>query len=78
MPFYHSCCNMVILTQSQRYFAKKPLPTTTADIQNLATLMYDRMIKREEDAIEKLKQVIDFATKDECAWSSCHILTYNC
>ena len=44
------------------------LPKDVTDIEKLATLMYDRMIKREEEGIAKLRQVIDFATDDDCAF----------
>lgn len=35
----------------------------------MADEMYARMVKREDEAIEKLRQVIDFATDDDCEYS---------
>lgn len=53
-------------TSSQRYMVVNPLPKTSEGIQALADLIYERMLAREEEAVQKLKQVIDFATGDDC------------
>lgn len=44
----------------------EPLPKDTEGIKNLANLMYQRMLQREDEAVRKIKEVIDFATTDEC------------
>lgn len=49
----------------------KPLPKGPKEIQELTDQMYARMLKREEDAITKLRQVIEFATNDDCEYSTC-------
>ena len=45
---------------------------STKDIKVLAGELYNRMVAREEEAIEKIRRVIEFATNDDCgyhAWS---------
>ncbi|KAG2154770.1 ATP-dependent DNA helicase [Suillus clintonianus] len=49
-----------------RYKIVNPLPKEQEDIVNIAEMMYKRMLDREEEAIVKLRQVIDFAIDDEC------------
>ncbi|KAH7913025.1 ATP-dependent DNA helicase [Hygrophoropsis aurantiaca] len=49
-----------------RYKVLNPLPKTTEEIKAVAELMYQRMITREDEAIQKLQQVIEFATADDC------------
>lgn len=44
----------------------KELPKTAEAIKQLAGEMYLRMMQREEEDIEKLRQVIAFATDDDC------------
>lgn len=51
---------------TQRYAILSPLPKTLEGIQQLAELIYQRMLGREEEAVQKLQQVIDFATGDDC------------
>jgi hypothetical protein len=51
---------------SQRYLICKPLPKTAEEIENVTEMMYERMVTREDEAIEKLRQVIGFATSDDC------------
>jgi hypothetical protein len=51
---------------SQRYLICNPLPKTTEEIENVTEMMYKRMVSREDEAIAKLRQVIDFATSDDC------------
>lgn len=48
--------------------ATKPLPRALKDIKNLAEMMYQRMVAREEEAVEKIRQVIQFATTDDCGY----------
>ncbi|KAI0274720.1 ATP-dependent DNA helicase [Gloeopeniophorella convolvens] len=49
-----------------RYAVINPLPKSTEEIKNLATLLHQGMVKREEEAVEKLRSVITFATNDDC------------
>jgi hypothetical protein len=50
----------------QRYTVLKELPVTAEAIKQVAGDMYLRMLKREDEGIEKLRQVITFATDDDC------------
>jgi hypothetical protein len=59
----------VILKASQvrqRFKIFKRLPIDGAEFDNLVELIFQRMVKREDEAVAKLKQVIEFATGDEC------------
>ncbi|KIJ68526.1 hypothetical protein HYDPIDRAFT_24796 [Hydnomerulius pinastri MD-312] len=49
-----------------RYKVLNPLPNVVNEIQNLANLMYERMLGREEESVVKLRQVIEFTTNDDC------------
>ncbi|KIJ21817.1 hypothetical protein PAXINDRAFT_165198 [Paxillus involutus ATCC 200175] len=49
-----------------RYKVLNSLPKTVEEIQDVANLMYERMLGREEESITKLRQVIEFATNDDC------------
>ncbi|KAG1749921.1 ATP-dependent DNA helicase [Suillus paluster] len=49
-----------------RYKIVNPLPKELEEIVNITDMMYKRMLDREEEAIVKLRQVIDFATDDAC------------
>ncbi|KAF5385259.1 hypothetical protein D9615_001455 [Tricholomella constricta] len=49
-----------------RYAVLKPLPKDTAEIMRMAGKLHSRMLKREEEGIEKLRQVIEFATDQDC------------
>ncbi|KAF8846312.1 ATP-dependent DNA helicase [Paxillus ammoniavirescens] len=49
-----------------RYKVLNSLPKTVEEIQDVANLMYERMLDREEESIMKLRQVIEFATDDDC------------
>lgn len=42
------------------------MPKTTEEIKQIADDMYARMLKREDEAVQKLRQVIQFATDDDC------------
>ncbi|KAH8831382.1 ATP-dependent DNA helicase [Flagelloscypha sp. PMI_526] len=42
------------------------IPTTEADVKGLGKLLHDKMIFQEEDGIKRLKQVIEFATAENC------------
>ena len=53
---------------SQRFLVLEPLPKDTEGINNLTELMYQRMQSRENDAVRKIKEVIDFATTDDCVF----------
>lgn len=50
----------------QRYQVLKPLPKAPEEIQALADKLYAKMEFREEEAVQKLRQVIEFATGDDC------------
>ncbi|KAI0698422.1 ATP-dependent DNA helicase [Cerioporus squamosus] len=49
-----------------RYMVMKPIPKSAKDIKALADALYQRMVAREEEAIEKIRKVIEFATNDDC------------
>ncbi|KAI0053325.1 ATP-dependent DNA helicase [Auriscalpium vulgare] len=49
-----------------RFQILNPLPKTVEEIKNVAALLYEDMVKREDEAIEKLRRVITFATTDDC------------
>ncbi|KAL6309884.1 ATP-dependent DNA helicase [Sparassis latifolia] len=49
-----------------RYMINNPLPTSTDEIKSLADKMFQRMLDREEEAVQKLRQVTHFATNDDC------------
>ncbi|KAG1757650.1 ATP-dependent DNA helicase, partial [Suillus lakei] len=49
-----------------RYKIVNPLPKEKEEIVNITEMMYKRMLDKEEEAIVKLRRVIDFATDDEC------------
>jgi hypothetical protein len=51
---------------TQRYLICNPLPKTTNPIEDITDKMYQRMVAREDEAIQKLRQVIDFATGEDC------------
>lgn len=44
----------------------KPMPKGTKDIGALADQLYTGMIGRENEAVEKIRKVIEFATSDDC------------
>ncbi|KAH9950424.1 ATP-dependent DNA helicase [Amylocystis lapponica] len=51
-----------------RYYImpEKQLPKETKEIKALASKLFARMLAREEEAVQKLRQVITFATNDDC------------
>ncbi|KAI0651958.1 ATP-dependent DNA helicase [Trametes meyenii] len=49
-----------------RYMVIKPLSRNLKEVKDLATMMYQRMVAREDEAVEKIRQVIQFATADDC------------
>ncbi|KAI0756886.1 ATP-dependent DNA helicase [Daedaleopsis nitida] len=49
-----------------RYMVLKPMPKATKEIKNLADMIYQRMVTREDESIEKIRRVIEFATNDDC------------
>lgn len=53
----------------QRYLIRNPLPITVEEIDNVTEMMYQRMLAREEEAVQKIRQVINFATTDDCKQS---------
>ncbi|KAJ3475961.1 hypothetical protein NLI96_g11481 [Meripilus lineatus] len=60
---------LIITKPSQvryRYQVVEPLPKDPTNIGNLANLMHQRMLEREDKEIKKIKKVIDFATGRQC------------
>lgn len=53
-------------TADQRFQIVKPLPKTIAEQEAIAEEMYKGMVTREEDAVVRMKKVIEFATQEEC------------
>ena len=49
-----------------RYRVLKPLPTTAAEVLEIATDLYERLKKRQADEIIRFKAAVSFATKAEC------------
>ncbi|KAH9937035.1 ATP-dependent DNA helicase [Fomitopsis serialis] len=49
-----------------RYQVLKPLPKAPEEIQALADQLFTRMLAREEESVQKLRQVMEFATNDDC------------
>ncbi|KAF8078699.1 ATP-dependent DNA helicase [Lyophyllum atratum] len=49
-----------------RYAILKPLPKETEEIKKMARDLHSRMLQREEEGIAKIRQVIEFATDDDC------------
>ncbi|KAH9944291.1 ATP-dependent DNA helicase [Epithele typhae] len=49
-----------------RYMVLNAMPKSSKDIKSLATTMYQRMVGREEEAVEKIRKVIGYATADDC------------
>ncbi|EIN14131.1 ATP-dependent DNA helicase [Punctularia strigosozonata HHB-11173 SS5] len=45
---------------------RNPLPKNAAEVERLASEMHAKMVDREEEAIKKLRQVIEVATAEEC------------
>lgn len=45
---------------------KNPLPKDAEGITELADKIYVRMVERENEAVAKIQQVIQFATNDDC------------
>ncbi|TFY65149.1 hypothetical protein EVJ58_g2153 [Rhodofomes roseus] len=52
-----------------RYQVLKPLPKAPEEIQVLADQLYNKMLAREEEAVQKLRQVMEFATNDDCRFT---------
>ena len=50
----------------QRYLICNPLPKTTEEIEKVTEMMHQSMVVREDEFIEKLHQVIGFATGEDC------------
>nr|VWO96695.1 Pre-mRNA-splicing ATP-dependent RNA helicase PRP28 (EC [Ganoderma boninense] len=49
-----------------RFMVMKPMPKGTKDIKALAEQLYTGMVGRENEAVEKIRKVIEFATADDC------------
>ncbi|PIL31850.1 transporter [Ganoderma sinense ZZ0214-1] len=49
-----------------RFMVMKPMPKGTKDIKALANQLYTGMVGRENEAVEKIRKVIEFATADDC------------
>ena len=47
----------------------KPMPKATKEIKALADTIYQRMVAREDETVEKVRKVIEFATNDDCGYS---------
>ena len=56
----------------QRYktFLDNPRPTKPDELKQLTEELYARLLKKEEDDIAKIHQVLDFAKDDDCTWRS--------
>ena len=54
----------------QRYktFLDNPRPTKPEELKQLTEELYARLLKKEEDDIAKIHQVLNFAKDDDCAW----------
>ena len=52
------------------------MPKDAAGIQELADLLHGRMVAREEESIQKLKKVVEFATNDDCKCRMCYFQTH--
>ncbi|KAJ7054134.1 ATP-dependent DNA helicase [Mycena amicta] len=57
--FFSSC-------PSKRYALLKPIPVTAPEIKAISDKIYADMEKREADGIARLREVIRFATDDDC------------
>lgn len=53
----------------QRFQILKPLPKTSAEQEAMADEMFQGMVSREEDAVTRMKKVIEFATQEDCGCS---------
>ena len=60
-----TCCTLMTLAL-QRYMVMKPMPKATKEIKELASKIYQRMVGQENEAIEKIRKVIEYATNDDC------------
>ncbi|KAI0082274.1 ATP-dependent DNA helicase [Panus rudis PR-1116 ss-1] len=49
-----------------RYAVLNEMPKEAEGIRVLADLIYQRMLQREQETIQKIRQVIDFAVNDDC------------
>jgi hypothetical protein len=52
----------------QRYAVRSPLPKAGDEIQIIIDKLYEGMLQRESEAIDKLRGVIQFATADDCMY----------
>ena len=59
----------------KRYMVMKPMPKATEEIKVLANDIYQRMVAREDESIEKMRKVIEFATNDDCTLFSHYYLS---
>ena len=50
----------------QRYNITGEIPKSPEEMQNVVDLLYEGMVKRENEAVAKLRGVIKFATTDDC------------
>lgn len=50
----------------QRFKILEPLPKDREGIEKLVDLLYERMLRREDEAIDKLYKVMELGMKDEC------------
>ncbi|KDQ63470.1 hypothetical protein JAAARDRAFT_119479 [Jaapia argillacea MUCL 33604] len=49
-----------------RYAVINPLPKDAKGVEELAELLHQRMLGREDEAVQKIREVINFATDDDC------------
>ena len=70
MLLFDSLLILPALVLPQRYAVLNELPKSTEEIKNVASMIYHRMTKREDEGIQKLRQVIAFATGEDCRLSS--------
>jgi hypothetical protein len=50
----------------QRYNILKEFPKDQKRIEEIADKLFNRLLIKEEEAVGKLRQVIEFATEDDC------------
>ncbi|GAA5876287.1 hypothetical protein JCM1840_003607 [Sporobolomyces johnsonii] len=60
------CCEVKVSGPRSRYSILQPLPSSEAEIDQLATALYDQMAGREEADVKRLKGVADFIRSGSC------------
>ncbi|CEQ41297.1 SPOSA6832_03018, partial [Sporobolomyces salmonicolor] len=59
-------CEVKVHGLRSRYSILQPLPTSEAELDQLATALYDQMAEREEADVKRLKGVADFVRSGSC------------